>query len=151
FAGLLAAFFFLPLPVSRIHDTGLVVLDPGSADPVTLYEPARLVQLDVSPGQTVRKGQVLARFRSENLEVELKKAENARGEQQQYAEEWDRQARGARGRVPDETLEQLNQQADEAREKARTAENEMRLLTDRLNRLKELRAPRDGVLVTCPR
>ena len=151
FAGLLGAFFLLPLPVSRIHDTGLVVLDPGSAEPVLLHEPARLVALEVSPGQTVRKDQVLARFRSETLEVELARAGNTRDEQRGIADQFERIAQQARGRAPDETLAQFNQQAEDAREKARTAEEEMKLLTARLNRLKELRAPRDGIVITCPK
>src|SRR5262249_40508666 len=73
FAGLIAGFFLLPLPVSRVHETGLVVIDPAYAEAVLLPEPARMVELEESalPGREVRKGEVLARFKSEQLDVEL--------------------------------------------------------------------------------
>ena len=72
--GVLLAVFFLPLPVSRVRDTGLVALDPGHAEAVLLPEPARLTSLDVLAGQAVRKGEVLARFTSEELKVERDRA-----------------------------------------------------------------------------
>ena len=66
FAALLLAFFFLPLPVSRVHETGLVAVDPDALEGVMLPEPARMVSLsDVGPGQKVRRGQSLALFESE--------------------------------------------------------------------------------------
>src|SRR6202020_2687871 len=68
------AFFFLPLPVSRVHESGMVVVDPGSAEGVMLSEPARLISLEVPPGQEVRKGQILGRFVSEQLEVDIIRA-----------------------------------------------------------------------------
>src|SRR3954463_10421033 len=39
FASLLLAFFFVPLPVSRVHETGLVGVDPDALEGVLLPEP----------------------------------------------------------------------------------------------------------------
>src|SRR3954470_16183729 len=41
FATILLAFFFLPLPVSRVHETGLVAVDPEALEGVMLPEVAR--------------------------------------------------------------------------------------------------------------
>ena len=58
--------------MSRVHETGLVAVDPEALEGVLLPEPARLDVLgDVGPGQRVRRGQLLALFKSEPLEVEL--------------------------------------------------------------------------------
>ena len=73
-AGILLAVFFLPLPVSRVRDTGFVALDPGHVEPVLLPEPAKLTSLDVLAGQAVRKDEVLARFTNKELKVERDRA-----------------------------------------------------------------------------
>src|SRR5437764_6541529 len=71
-AVVLLLFFFLPLPVSRVHETGLVVVDPTAVEAVLLPEPARLKQLakEARPGREVRAGDVLAEFESKPLEYE---------------------------------------------------------------------------------
>ncbi|MBY0456468.1 MAG: hypothetical protein K2V38_03965, partial [Gemmataceae bacterium] len=87
FAGVLLAFFFLPLPVSRVHETGLVGVAPDAQEVVMLSEPARLVFLeDVRPGQRVRRGQRLADFKSESLELELGNKKAARDHESMTAE-----------------------------------------------------------------
>jgi putative peptide zinc metalloprotease protein len=43
----LVAFFLLPLPVSRVRETGLIVIDYSSVQAVTLEEPARLLVAEV--------------------------------------------------------------------------------------------------------
>src|SRR5262249_52328207 len=45
FSAVLLAFFFLPLPVSRVYETGLVAVDPEALEGVLLSEPARLESL----------------------------------------------------------------------------------------------------------
>src|SRR5262249_38599568 len=58
FGSLIVAFFFLPLPVSRVHQTGLVSVDPDAVEAVHLAEPARMTALEVGPSERVRRGQV---------------------------------------------------------------------------------------------
>ena len=51
--GFIAAFFFVPLPVSRVHETGLVEIDPAAIEIVSLEEPATLTALR-RPLRTIR-------------------------------------------------------------------------------------------------
>ena len=46
FVGFLASVFLVPLPVSRIRDTGLVTVDPDHSQPLTLTAPAHLVDTE---------------------------------------------------------------------------------------------------------
>jgi putative peptide zinc metalloprotease protein len=153
FAAILVAFFLLPLPVSRVHETGLVVIDPSHADAVLLPEPGRLVALEDSarPGREVRKGEVLARFKSEHLEVELARAQNVGGEYRKSADELKSKMAEFRNKVDDDQIKQFEAQALEAEQKANSADREVQLLLDRMSRLSELRAPRAGLVATAPK
>jgi len=67
-AALLLGFFFLPLPVSRVRQTGLVEISPDYVQQVHVRVPGLLQKLDVTEGQWVKKGTLLAEFRSVTLE-----------------------------------------------------------------------------------
>ena len=148
--GLLAAFFFLPLPVSRVHETGLVAIDPGYAEQVLLPEPARMMQIDptAKPGQPVRSGSLLAVFHSESLEVDLAKATATQREQEQAHTELKQAVKSFD--EPD-AKKQFGDQAREAEAKAEAAGKDAELLRDRRTKLAEIRAPRDGVIATAPK
>jgi putative peptide zinc metalloprotease protein len=152
-AGLLAAFFLLPLPVSRVHETGLVAIDPDHSEASLLPEPARMTQLEPAGnwGQTVRKGEVLGRFKSEQLDVELAQAVNDREEQRRAADDLRRAVFEFRGKVDDDELKRLEGQARDAEDKANTAAAKVRLLLERRGQLSELRAKRDGLVATAPK
>lgn len=149
----LVAFFFLPLPVSRIHETGLVVVNPEDAEAVLLPEPARMTQLEPSgyPGQSVRRGEVLARFRSEELDVNLIRARSEQTEQERAHKSLTMAIAENHGQVEDATLQGIRGQARDAEEKARTAAGQVQQILDRQARVTELRAPRDGTVVTAPK
>jgi putative peptide zinc metalloprotease protein len=149
----LVGFFFLPLPVSRVHETGLVVLDPASAEPVLLPEPARMTQLESVgyPGRIVRAGEVLSRFNSEALDVEIAKARNTQQEHDRSVEDLKRVMAENRGKVEKEEIERYESQMREAEQKALSAGDDLRLLLNRKARLAEISAPRDGVVATAPK
>jgi putative peptide zinc metalloprotease protein len=151
FAALLVGFFVVPLPVSRVHETGLVVIDPGHAEAVLLPEPARMVRLEptAKAGRDVRAGDLLAEFRSEALDVELAQAVSERQEQRDTVQHLTTAVAENRGRA-DDAVRAFEAQAREAEEKARTADDKAKLLQDRRRQLTELRAPRAGVLATAP-
>ncbi len=153
FAGLLAGFFLIPLPVSRVHETGLLGIDPGAAESVLLPEPGRLVRIEpgAKAGREVRADELLAVFQSEQLEVELAAAVSDREEQRRAHADLIRAASENRGRVEDEALKSYEQQARDAEEKARTADSRVSLLTRRRDRLAEIRSPRAGLVATAPR
>ncbi len=73
-AGLLAAvlfvFFVVPLPVSRVRQTGLVQFDPESIRKEYMREDAILTALHVRNGERVAQGQLIAEFRSPKLEMQ---------------------------------------------------------------------------------
>ncbi|VTR98614.1 m50 family : Multidrug resistance efflux pump OS=Singulisphaera acidiphila (strain ATCC BAA-1392 / DSM 18658 / VKM B-2454 / MOB10) GN=Sinac_6853 PE=4 SV=1: Peptidase_M50 [Gemmata massiliana] len=152
FSALLLAFFFLPLPVSRVHETGLVAVDPDALDAVMLTEPARLESLaDVSSGQQVRRGQLLGTFKSDSLEIELKKAKAVSNEQWRTVDLMTSSAAGARKTGNDAADKQYAAEAKKARAKAETADDDVSRLLMRKSRLDELKAPRDGMLVSAPK
>src|SRR5207248_6067604 len=71
---ILLAFFLLPLPISRVRQTGLVQIEPNLVQKVTLPSDGLLVALHVRDGQRVTRGQMLAEFRSPKLEAEFQTA-----------------------------------------------------------------------------
>jgi len=104
------------------------------------------------PGRDVRLGEVLARFKSEMLEVELSRARNEENEQRRNAFQLAGQVTEYRGRgVDQEELNRYDSQAHEAKAKADSANETVKLLVNRMGRLAELRAPRDGVVATAPK
>jgi putative peptide zinc metalloprotease protein len=149
----LLAFFFLPLPVSRVHETGLVGVDPEAVQGVFLPEPAVLDGMpeQVRPGQPVQLNERLGQFRSDMLEVELKKARAARDAQWEVANRLNLEAVKARnaGDTPGELRYSGEYQRE--RTKARSATDEVQRLEDRKRRVDLLRAPRAGVLITAPK
>ncbi len=145
------AFFVLPLPVSRIHDTGFVALDPGYEEAVLLPEPARLTALEVKAGQPVRGGQVLARFTSEPLEVELAQTRNKASERDKAAYQLRLTVAEAEKVADRDQVENFRRQMLEAEAEAATAKNEIGRLEAQLGRVRELKAPRDGYVTTVPR
>lgn len=152
FASLLLAFFFLPLPVSRVHETGLVAVDPDALEGVMLSEPAQMVSLaDVGPGQRVRRGQSLALFKSQALEVELAHAQAVQAEQHSLANHLNATATKARSNGDAAAAERFLAEYQRARVKAETADADVARLLERRRRVREMRAPRDGVLITAPK
>jgi putative peptide zinc metalloprotease protein len=147
---LLAGFFFLPLPVSRVHETGMVVVDPGSAINVMLPEPARLVSLEVQPGQEVREGQILGRFTTEQLEVDRSKAQAELKMQQSSARSYRNSAHEANLNGDTVSADQFNLDAKKAEDEARNAGDQLKLIDTRLAKVKELRAPRAGIVLAAP-
>ncbi|HEX5271687.1 MAG TPA: biotin/lipoyl-binding protein, partial [Gemmataceae bacterium] len=75
-AALVVAFFTIPLPVSRVRQTGLVQLVDSAETPVLLREDGRLDELKVRNGDHVYKGQVLARFSNRDVDAKVQGSES---------------------------------------------------------------------------
>lgn len=144
---LLLTFFFLPLPVSRVRQPALIQIRPDAVEKVYAPATATLEIVHVRDGETVQAGDLLAEFRSREMEGEL---EEARG---QYA-----------GRVVQ--LKALRQQAAETidpleRSKIETniaqADGERLLYARQIDvvekriRALSVTAPRAGVVLGAPR
>jgi putative peptide zinc metalloprotease protein len=74
-AAVVLGFVFLPLPISRVREAGLVALDPADATPVAATEVGVLTRVTVEEGQSVARGQPLAEFRSRKYEEEMDRLE----------------------------------------------------------------------------
>lgn len=144
-----AAFFLVPLPVSRMHEKGYVTLDPGQVEGVLLSEPARLESLEVLAGQAVRQGEVLARFSNKDLEVERDRA-LAQAKEKRLAAERLRLAIIDVSALDPEQVKSYTVQLQEAEAQATAAQQEAELLQQRLGRIVALKAPRDGFVTTVP-
>ena len=73
-AVLLLAFFFLPLPVSRVRETGLVQFQEDAVTPVLVQVSGQLQRLLVRDGQDVEKDTELAVFIDRELLVKQETA-----------------------------------------------------------------------------
>lgn len=150
FAGLVAAFFLVPLPVSKVRDTGLVDVHPESALALGLAEPAHLVALHVREGQMVRRGQLIATFDSRELREQIAAAEAKQIEEQRLAEAIRQQM--PRLKVPDRAgQDRMELEAKQSEMRAQTSREEVRRLEARLSAIRDQAAPRDGVVMGLPR
>jgi putative peptide zinc metalloprotease protein len=67
-ACVLLGFFFVPLPVTRVRQTGLIQVQPMDVEQVPVKVAGILEKIYVKEGQWVKKGEYLAEFRSLDLE-----------------------------------------------------------------------------------
>lgn len=146
-AGLIAAFFLLPLPVSRVRETGLVGVNPESADAVGLIDPGHLVSVHVHEGQTVKKGQLLARFDSRELREQRILAASKRDEQAAVGDSLSQSESAAKAGE----RERVRVEADAARREADAYGAQVSLLDSQLRMVGDLTAPRDGVVMGLPK
>ena len=132
----------VPLPVSRVRDTGLVTLDPQYASPVSIAQPGHLVGLHVVEGQAVRRGQLIAEFGSYELQEQRQAADSQRASAQADA---DALKTAAGDRVKD--APRLAREREQAEGDERKHLAEVQLLDGQLARLKNQLAPQDGVVM----
>ncbi|MGE3803165.1 MAG: site-2 protease family protein [Gemmataceae bacterium] len=143
---LLLAFFFLPLPVSRVRETGVVQVVPSASAQVFVQVPGILEKLHVQNGQRVPAGYVLAEFRNLEIENSLEEARTQFG----IAE--------AEMRAGKDQLALVSSDLDQGQARARIARAEGERDRYAANvrhyeKLKEelvLRSPRDGVVMGAP-
>lgn len=145
---ILAVFFFVPLPVSRIREVALVEVQPQYLEKVFVPNPGGvLTSLDVRPGETVVKGaSILARFRNPDLVTQLEEAQSqmdAAGAQIEVLQKDLGRAGNeeSRGRMERE----IARLRGDKETNTRRVETLNRLLTEL-----SLKAPRDGVVMGLP-
>jgi len=147
FAALVLAFIFLPLPISRVRETGLISVDPDHAKPVGLSESATLTAVFVKEGEFVKTGAVLAKFESKDLNDRLAgvRADLAgqRAQESLFREQASRQS----GKLKEE----IDRAATGAGLKVMDAERTEKEVLARIARVSELRAPADGHVMGVPR
>jgi len=147
-AALLIGFLFVPLPVSRVRETGLIQMQDRSLERVYAADAGFLDRQYVEDGTFVNRNQLLATFSSPKMEQELT-------DWQAKVREFDERARiigklGAEARDPS-SRQEYQAQLTEAQNKLATAVNQERRIRTRLDRLRELRAPREGYVMSPPK
>jgi putative peptide zinc metalloprotease protein len=149
-AGLLAVFFFVPLPISRVRQVGLVQIDPTAIHKVTISDDAILTALHVDNGQFVKKGTLLAEFRSPKLEAEMAEAQ---GQYDAYQAQTNALTSMLRDAVEEERrlLEGERQQAKASLETAKAKVKSIQEDLDRLRARRGMRAQDDGIVLGAPR
>lgn len=146
-AAVLAAFLLLPLPLSKVRETGLVGVDPGYSQAVGLIEPAHLVSLQAAEGQTVKKGQRLAVFDSRELAEKRAQAASKRDEHQA---QYDSLSQGLSA-VPPNLRDRYESEAGEAKRQAGNFAAMVEDIDKELRLVSDLTAPRDGVVMGLPK
>jgi putative peptide zinc metalloprotease protein len=150
-AALIAAFFTLPVPVSRITETGLVQVQEQEIVRVYPSEAGVLEVVHVYDGQHVVKDQELAEFSDPRSEADLAQV---RAELQQYTGLANsRRALIANTAVQSDpmVLVQYRSDLNMAEGKLKGLRTQEEQLINRINALKTLRAPRDGTVMSPPR
>ncbi|HZU35207.1 MAG TPA: biotin/lipoyl-binding protein [Gemmataceae bacterium] len=146
-AGVVAVVFLVPLPISAVTHTGLVQLQPDAVQKVFVHVPGILERLHVRDGQRVEQGDILAEFRSLDVENRLEEARSA----------YD--IRAMRVRVLQGEAARLTSAPDRAKLEGelRAAAADLALYareTDLYKKMRDgllLRAPRAGVVMSPPR
>ncbi len=140
---------FVPIPISRIRGLALVQPHHDATSQVQLRRPAILTDVKVRPGDTVRKGEELARFRDYDLEDRLKAAElqHTTALKQRKLLETQREAVSS---DPQEVA-RLDGEVLKVTGEADKAEVAVKALTLAAQEDLVLRAPRDGVIGKGPR
>lgn len=142
----LAGFFFVPLPLGTVRQQALLQVAPEAVEPVYLPVSGILERLHVQEGQRVQQGDLLAEFRSRELEDRRAEAQaeyDIRCVQVQALRAY------AASRIdPEERARVEASLAKAASEQARSAREATRIeqLMERL----QLRAPRAGVVMGLP-
>jgi putative peptide zinc metalloprotease protein len=147
---LVAAFLFLPLPISRVRQTALVMPQTAYIHKVTVPNVeggAILEKLLVKDGQPVKKGQVLAVFRSLELENRLSDAESQARTREVQLTQLDRQLQDA---SDSQDKNRIAASMATARGERDTYDRFTREYQDMQRKL-TLRSEWDGVVMSCPR
>ncbi|HKI36777.1 MAG TPA: site-2 protease family protein [Gemmataceae bacterium] len=144
---LLVAFFTVPLPVSRVRQTGLVLMQDSAETPVLLREDGRLDELKVVNGEYVHKGQELARFTNRELERKALEAES-RGRSLREQREVVLQELAERSQDAD-TTQRLKRKKNDMDTEIQKLDKDLEILKPHIDTL-TLRAPCDGWVINPP-
>ncbi|MCI0639156.1 MAG: efflux RND transporter periplasmic adaptor subunit [Gemmataceae bacterium] len=142
----LLAFFFLPLPVTRIRQPALVQVQPAELAHVHVRTGGTLQKLHVKEGEVVKKGKVLAEFTSLELEKRHGQAKSVLAIKEKVIQLYDRQI--------DQTRDvREKQQMESARLSARSEYLAAKTVLEQVDEERNwltLFAPRDGVVLGLP-
>ncbi len=147
-AALLVGFFFLPLPVSRVRETGVVKIMPSEVAAVHLKGDGRLEEIYVQDGQIVKQGAVLAKFAP--TQDQQKKLAKFKTDYETLLGEVAR----LRQLVSDsqgDTRTEYQSQLEDSKSQLKTALTNMEVERKQMDSSRLLFAPRGGVVMGLPK
>jgi len=142
----LLAFFFLPLPVSRVRQMGLLQVQPDAVEKVPVLLPGEVVKVLVEEGQSVKRGAELAVFKSLALTKRESQYTAQVLEQRELLNRYREEL--AKARVK-EDIADLGGRIREAEIRLEETQKELAYLAEQ-KKLLVLKAPRDGVVMRLP-
>src|SRR5262249_54446081 len=142
---ILVAFFFLPLPVSRVRETGMIQVNEGDREYVHVNDTGMLMEVFVHDGQDVKTGTDLARFRNAQFEFDRQKYEKERDSAADLVQAI-RQRMAEPGGDP-VSRSKLEAELRDAQGSLRTNSGLLEKQEDLIKRIEVLKAPRDGVVL----
>jgi putative peptide zinc metalloprotease protein len=150
-AALVAFVCLVPVPVSRVRAVGLVQPVPAASAKVYVRHAGILEKLNVRPGDTVRRGQVLAVFRDREVEAELENARLERDSHSKHLELLKEETRLSNDSPDSKELPRLAEEATKVSNDRSAAVTRIETLTRILEEDLVLTAPLDGVVGLGPR
>lgn len=142
----LFGFFLLPLPVTRVRQSGLVQVQPEYAEPVHVKVGGILQRVHVVEGEFVRKGKVLAEFYNLDLENRYDQAKTTVALKEKLLQVYDVQADKLKEQREKEGLQRARVMAQNELQSARAIMEQL----DQERKWLTLVAPRDGILTGLP-
>lgn len=146
-AGLLLVFFFVPMPVTRVRQLGLVQVHPDHQVNLHVEVPSILQKLHVKEGETVTKGKVLAEFVSPDLEAKLEQAQAQQTIKENVVKETANTMPLAREAKDRDSLSQAMMKAKAELKGAQSNLGDLQRIKEKLI----IRAPRHGVVMGLPK
>src|SRR5262245_5140807 len=145
---ILVAFFVLPLPVSRVRETGLVQVSEDHREYVHVRDSAVLTDVYVHDGQYVSAGHDLARFKNPQYEFEKQQLEKQRDAANQLLQAIKRDLLAGGDPTGRSKLEKAR---DEQAAAVAASKDLLAALEQRKAETEVLKAPRAGVVMGSPR
>ena len=139
----------VPLPVSRVRETGVVQVSEGSRQDARVHETGMLIEVFVRDGQQVSEGADLAKFHNAEFEFKRKEYETERDAAERMANALQRRLTEAGGDPA--TRAKLDTQLREARQARHNNAEQLRNQEELIRRTEILKAPRSGTVMGAPK
>lgn len=146
---MVAAFFFLPLPVSRVREVGMVQISEGHREFVHPHETCILTEVYIHDGEIVSRGSDLARFENPQFEFDRQQIEKERDAAAQQVSALQRRLSES-GRDP-AGRSKTEGDLREARNAVSRSVAMLKKQEELIERGKILKAPRGGVVMGVPK
>jgi putative peptide zinc metalloprotease protein len=137
----------VPVPLGRVRAVGLVQTQEDAISKLYVRESGTLEELRVRPGDRVKKGDLIARFRNLKLEAEYQKVRLEFENQNRLLDLLEQQKNQTKG---GKELARLIEEENDTRTKRDSADTSARSLNEKRTKHMVLTAPRDGVVGIAP-